>query len=116
MPDSRPFQWFNEELAVCLNNSQRPEFPMLNLWVYITRGEVPDKFSTGNEAFTADNFQCGKPDFDAICEVSVSQNPNKSMLVFACGPEIMVNQTWDSCALQKSQGNRLDFHHETFDW
>lgn len=101
IPEEKIYDWFAPEfeavsnLLVCLclccvvlivhcslsqfwNASQQPGMPALNVWIYVTKAVTVEK---------ANIMTPGKPDFHAVMDTVVTECPNKSVQVFACGPE-----------------------------
>lgn len=60
--------------------------PALNVWIYVTKAVTVEK---------ANIMTPGKPDFHAVMDTVVTECPNKSVQVFACGPE----QSTPPCSL-----------------
>lgn len=58
----------------------------------------------------------GRPDLPGLLEETSHANPGESTVVFACGPGRMVNTLWDEAVRRNSQQQRVDFHHETFEF
>jgi len=111
IPDVNSYSWFKEDFEKIIKKYQESVpglFPVLNLWVYVTRHKNNDVISQ--------EFLIGHPDFDQILEVAQRDNRKKAIQVFACGPSLLVNQAWDSSNLHSNIGHRIDFAHETFEW
>jgi predicted ferric reductase len=107
IPEERMFQWFAPEFDAALAAADKPGQPVLNVWCYVSRAATVER---------TDICVPGKPDFNEIFDTVQSQAPNKATQVFACGPELLVNSTWDVCMQRNRAGSRFDFHHETFEF
>jgi ferredoxin-NADP reductase len=105
--------WFLKDLELCAQNSMLPQFPKLQTWIYITRGQNLDA-----------PLISGRPEFaDIFRELDTSVNQDQvrkitkaATFVFSCGPGAMVNELWDLSMNRTLDGLRTDFHHETFDF
>jgi predicted ferric reductase len=109
MTEEMVYGWFCEELMSCYSqaNKANSPFPPLYVWIYVTRAKT---------VTNTDLFVPGRPDFEAVFNTMSADHPNKSTVVFACGPAPMVNDCWDRSVDRKKNGQRFDFHHETFDF
>jgi len=107
IPEERMLGWFEPEFKAALEASNKPGQPVLNIWVYVSRADRVEH---------TDLCVPGKPDFAGIFDTVQSQVPNKATMVFACGPEMLVNTCWDTCMARNRAGSRFDFHHETFNF
>ena len=58
----------------------------------------------------------GRPCFQEMFKDVNNTAGQSSSLVFACGPDAMVNELWDRSIRRSLQGSRTDFHHETFNF
>eukprot|EP00808_Paulinella_micropora_P007076 g65712.t1 len=82
---------FKKNLARCLAQAKnKPQFPKLRVMVYATR-----------EKQATSPILVGRPDFKALFATLDSFHiaQKKACLVFACGPEYMVNELWDLSSL-----------------
>jgi len=130
MPTIDVYGMFSEEMEECLAIAGTNGLPKLELYVYATR----EQFGNGNNLVKSQrpnaHFLPGRPDIPVLYEtmmgytlsgqegqtVSDSEAAKKAATVFVCGPEQLVNDTWDSANAWLQGGHRFDFHHETFDF
>eukprot|EP00035_Acanthoeca_spectabilis_P003805 m.95689 g.95689 ORF g.95689 m.95689 type:complete len:333 (+) comp12337_c0_seq1:1946-2944(+) len=86
-----------------------PTLPDLTVQVFCTREKEKDPNGDGM-------VLTGRPDFSALMTEATERFARSSMLVFACGPGKMVNQLWDEATSRNTRHQRIDFHHETFEF
>jgi NAD(P)H-flavin reductase len=96
---------FKEELRECEANSKLPQFPPLNVTIYITKEKVRNR-----------GYISGRPDFNRVFGDLTLVHGDKTMLVFACGPSAMVKQVWDQSLERIGDGVNVDFHREIFEF
>lgn len=108
VPSLEDYTCFEEELGICLRKSHYPGKPNLKLMVYITRSK--EKLDPPLVA--------GRPDIASIYRIMMeSGHRNEDAgLVFACGPQALVSETWDKSIQYTLKGRLIDFHHEIFDF
>lgn len=94
-----------EEMQLIANAD--PSLPDLTLHVHCTR--TKDCTAVGA-------VKTGRPDFSQLLFEATDPNSECATLVFACGPGKMVNELWDECTSRNSRHQRIDFHHETFEF
>ena len=97
---------FKEELRECEKNSKLPQFPPLNIKIYVTK----------EEKIRSRGYMSGRPDFDRVFGDITLTHGDKTMLVFACGPSQMVKQVWDQSLERIGDGANVDFHREIFEF
>lgn len=110
--------WFLKDLEECAQMSLLPQFPKLQVWIYVTR---PPK--DGLDA-TSPPLLPGRPEFAEIFNDLDKMDNNDQLrkinragtFVFSCGPGAMVNELWDLSISRTANGLRTDFHHETFEF
>jgi predicted ferric reductase len=106
------FGWYRPMIEKALERSADAEgrYPKLHCYVHITRSE--------NKGLP-EYCKVGRPDLDGIFEnvdQAVPSDQPFRVAVVACGPEAMVNATWDLTSKRTGSTRRFDFHHETFDF
>ncbi len=105
MPDGKEAEVFIDVLKECLRvAAASDDLPELIVSVYCTRVKP--------EA-VAPPLLAGRPDFPKMLDLAT--DGRSSALIFACGPEAMVNHLWDEATNRTSTDLRVDFHHETFE-
>jgi len=124
--ETEQFSTFQKEFAECAaaaaahsNNPDDPEpLPALHVSLYVTgKGEVSPDLS-----LMAGAVQCelSRPKLTqyitGIASHGAAAGQRDPLLVFACGPEPMVNQAWDATRSASFKGVRCDFHYETFEF
>lgn len=62
------------------------------------------------------NYIRQRPDFDGFFDSIVNAHPKRATTVFACGPKEMIKTCWDCVNVRNRNGNKLIYHHETFDF
>jgi len=100
------FEWFKHDLEQCALQSLKAPFPNLHAWVYVSRGgpDMPKPMIPG------------RPEFEEVFQEMDTIVGQDTSLVFACGPDAMVNELWDRSIRRSISGSRTDFHHETFNF
>ena len=99
-----------EQSITDITNSPLTQRINLHFNVFVTHAKaVPGVGDYSNVSFFIE-----RPRLDQLRGSIAS--PNSSSLVFACGPEGLVNSAWDICRAKTQEGNRVDFHHETFEF
>jgi len=77
-----------------------------SFYIHISQGKVDDAL-----------YQVGRPNLKDYFERMIEQFPAVSRIaVFACGPDELTNDVWDSCYYFTGKERRFEFHHETFDF
>ena len=107
IPHMEDYECFRPELEALMKESKLPNRPTLNLMVYITRSK--EKLVMP--------FVAGRPDVANLFRVMMEDHDDDdAALVFACGPQALVSETWDQSIHHTMQGKLVDFHHEIFDF
>ena len=88
------------------------KYPKLHLYIHVTHPVDSSK--------NPEYLKTGRPNLKVIFDrVEAAVNPKDDNLraaVVACGPESMVNETWDEASNRTCGTHRFDFHHETVSW
>jgi len=100
--------WFVDELNECWNGSQKPGMPTFAPSIFVTR--IDEK------AAIDPNYIRSRPDFDGFFDNVVNTHPKRATTVFACGPTQLIKTCWDCVNARNRDGNKLIYHHETFDF
>eukprot|EP00457_Paulinella_chromatophora_P001159 gb/GEZN01001161.1/.p1 GENE.gb/GEZN01001161.1/~~gb/GEZN01001161.1/.p1 ORF type:complete len:665 (-),score=68.40 gb/GEZN01001161.1/:546-2540(-) len=107
IPHATDYDVFRADIEECMALARRPQFPKLRVMVYATRAKPEE---------ARPPIHTGRPKFNIIFDEMEQRHMNKAALVFACGPEPMVNELWDQSTRRSKAGARIDFHHETFNF
>eukprot|EP00808_Paulinella_micropora_P029589 g83441.t1 len=107
IPQVADYEVFREDIEQCMLMARRPQFPKLRVMVYATRAKKEEAVPP---------IHTGRPNFTCIFDELERKHVKQAGLVFACGPEPMVNELWDQSSRRSMEGARLDFHHETFNF
>ena len=106
MPVSADYESFRAEVDILIKRAGEEGKPKLIPRIFITKSK---------ESLQAP-FSSGRPKIQKIFDDMMSSYPTKAGLVFACGPGPMVAELWDHSVRATLNGNRIDFHHEVFDF
>eukprot|EP00039_Didymoeca_costata_P024200 m.349238 g.349238 ORF g.349238 m.349238 type:complete len:96 (-) comp40962_c0_seq1:31-318(-) len=86
---------------------ENEDLPPLDLRIHCTRAK---------EGSLDASLIAGRPNFKSLLDGSQEKHPGASTLIFACGPGRMVNQLWDESTKRNKKNQRVEFHHETFEF
>lgn len=106
MPKIDDYKLFRSELDEIVSKSKADNKPKLVLSVYVTR----------SKECLQPPFYSGRPRMKAMFDSLLANHPDKTALVFACGPPPLVAELWDNSTRCVKAGRRVDFHHEVFDF
>lgn len=107
IPYLEDYECFRPELEALMEESKHPSRPTLNLMVYVTRSKDTLKLP----------FISGRPNVSNLFRVVMEDHDDEdATLVFSCGPQALVSETWDQSIQHTMQGRLVDFHHEIFDF
>jgi respiratory burst oxidase len=110
------FKWYQDMLEEAMKRSAdgSGRYPILHSYVHITQPS-----GDGEDVLPAYVKLGERPDIPTLFENIDSIFPADKSLriaVVACGPEAMVNATWDETFKRTGFSRRFDFHHETFEF
>lgn len=109
MPHASEAALFHDVLhEMCLMSESDPTLPRLDISIHCTRAKEGETLGG--------NVIIERPSFPSIFDRTVDENPASATLVFACGPGRMINELWDESNQRNRANNRVDFHHETFEF
>jgi predicted ferric reductase len=99
------YHWFANELHACFQATENnTTLPPLDIRIYVTR-----------ESNAGEIFLTGRPNFDALFTELSNKNSSQPMMVFACGPQSLIQSCWYSSTQHSLIGKPIHFHHETFE-
>lgn len=111
MPHASEASLFMEVLnSFHLRSLEDALVPNFNLSIHATRDT--DAMIPGQQIVYS------KPDFKVMMNELVESKHDgvRSMLVYACGPNRMVQQLWDASMKKNTKKLRVDMYHETFEF
>ncbi|PRP83649.1 glucooligosaccharide oxidase [Planoprotostelium fungivorum] len=100
------YQWFSDELSAIQSSSNASSELSMNIFVTRTNNSLTPPFIKGRmDASKVDN----------ILDQAIVKHPLTARYVFVCGPTPMVHTLWDKTRERNSNGEKFDFHRETFE-
>eukprot|EP00475_Leptophrys_vorax_P020428 TRINITY_DN2795_c0_g1_i3.p1 TRINITY_DN2795_c0_g1~~TRINITY_DN2795_c0_g1_i3.p1 ORF type:complete len:1418 (-),score=317.02 TRINITY_DN2795_c0_g1_i3:83-4336(-) len=110
--DASDFHWYGDVLESIVHLSESvANYPKLHNHSHITSARESDPLPALAKP--------GRPRLEKIFEAAenaAKKGEEARIAVIACGPESLVNLTWDETSKRTQDRNRFDFHHETFEF
>jgi NAD(P)H-flavin reductase len=107
MPKLADYECFRAEVEMFIELSRAPGMPNLVPLIYITRSK---------EELVAP-FYSGRPDILGVYRKLMNNRlVGSNGLVFGCGPQPLIAELWDKSIQYTVRGDKIDFHHEIFEF
>lgn len=108
MPKIEDYETFRPELEALIKAAKDPNYPNLVCLIHISRS---------NEKSLNPPFYSGRPNVGQIFANMAKDQPlDHAVLVFACGPHLLIADLWDKSIQETRKGRLVDFHHEIFEF
>lgn len=105
------YQWFRDVFSDIKEKAATSLYPDFHLLVHVTRASKEDDLE--------EDLTAGRPDVRQICSNIARHASAHATMVFACGPDLMVKNAWDSASKYNDRSDTnhaFYFHRETFEW
>jgi NAD(P)H-flavin reductase len=107
MPKLEDYECFRTEVEQCIELARAPGMPDLVPLIYITRSKEK----------LAAPFISGRPNIlDIYKKMMKNRRQCSTALVFGCGPQPLIAELWDKSIQYTVRGDKVDFHHEIFEF
>jgi predicted ferric reductase len=110
MRSASEYAWFSEcmEEILARGGGEGGAYPALHAHLHVTQDQ---------SGLASDRLQSGRPDLSSIFDgVQQKANDYGRVAVVTCGPNSLVQETWDEASSRTKKHLRFDFHHETFEF